>query len=584
MIDGKNEEQEESNKVNFVAGNAKGGMPRVVRKELDEIRVKVDNALYDVPSTDLSGLSTEDYVSTTVSDALTDYATTSSLNNYSPTTHTHDGDYSIEGHTHSDYYKTDGSQSVTGFIKILRDNPTVQFLDTNNRSAHIHVNSNKFYILRGSGTQSTGWSTYNDTWPLVINLENNNATFGGDINMRAVHANRPFINRVGGVFFTWDSDSYGTNTHHSIRSTYGDGWTDCITINSFGHVRINIDSNSNGGNNFEIGSHTTDTGNRILYVPDTGSGIHLEQGWYRTFNKTGWYSETYQGGIYMTDTTWVRTYNSKGLHSPSNIDASGYVYAGDQFRAFKSLSLTNGSWNYQQAHIRLDCNNSALAISGHPHGGVANQFIWATGSSTIYVRNWNNLGYAAIEGIIYNSSHSSYKKNISPLRAKSVGAAASKTVLSDTLKKIDLVEYELKPENSDAGLIPDRWETTVWDDELEREVNVPNERRQRAYQRLNEIRGRAGLEPYNRVHECGKDCDSTPEKPCKITRNANMRIPGFLAEQAVEHIPGVIAVNDEGEGHSVNLLALSGFLMGVVQELVDRVDELESKKTDTDAL
>lgn len=33
--------------------------------------------------------------------------------------------------------------------------------------------------------------------------------------------------------------------------------------------------------------------------------------WFRTTSNCGWYSETYAGGIYMTDTTYVRTYNGK---------------------------------------------------------------------------------------------------------------------------------------------------------------------------------------------------------------------------------------------------------------------------------
>lgn len=35
--------------------------------------------------------------------------------------------------------------------------------------------------------------------------------------------------------------------------------------------------------------------------------------WFRSTGNTGWYSETYSGGIYMTDTTWIRTYNDKGI-------------------------------------------------------------------------------------------------------------------------------------------------------------------------------------------------------------------------------------------------------------------------------
>jgi hypothetical protein len=36
--------------------------------------------------------------------------------------------------------------------------------------------------------------------------------------------------------------------------------------------------------------------------------------WVRTYGSAGWYSETYGGGIYMTDSTWVRTFNSKSFY------------------------------------------------------------------------------------------------------------------------------------------------------------------------------------------------------------------------------------------------------------------------------
>jgi hypothetical protein len=79
------------------------------------------------------------------------------------------------------------------------------------------------------------------------------------------------IYRQGGIYFTWDAPNYGTNPEHSIRSTYGNDYGDHITLNSFGHIRMNIDSNNNGTNNFEIGAHTTGTGNTLFQVTDTGN-------------------------------------------------------------------------------------------------------------------------------------------------------------------------------------------------------------------------------------------------------------------------------------------------------------------------
>jgi hypothetical protein len=41
--------------------------------------------------------------------------------------------------------------------------------------------------------------------------------------------------------------------------------------------------------------------------------------WLRTSGSTGWYSQTYGGGWYMTDTTWVRAYNGKSILTTGDI-------------------------------------------------------------------------------------------------------------------------------------------------------------------------------------------------------------------------------------------------------------------------
>lgn len=50
-------------------------------------------------------------------------------------------------------------------------------------------------------------------------------------------------------------------------------------------------------------------GNVILNGGDT---------WLRTTSATGWYNQTYGGGWYMTDTSWIRNYNSKPLYMTGN--------------------------------------------------------------------------------------------------------------------------------------------------------------------------------------------------------------------------------------------------------------------------
>tara|TARA_B110000908_G_C10142435_1_gene397429 strand:+ start:12 stop:983 length:972 start_codon:yes stop_codon:yes gene_type:complete len=85
-------------------------------------------------------------------------------------------------------------------------------------------------------------------------------------------ASTTHIERIGGIRFGWDNATYGVQNNHSIRSTDGDSYGDHITLNSYGNVRINFDSNSNGTNYFRIGHATTGTGNVLVTIDETGNG------------------------------------------------------------------------------------------------------------------------------------------------------------------------------------------------------------------------------------------------------------------------------------------------------------------------
>jgi len=211
--------------------------------------------------------------------------------------------------------------------------PTIALIDNVDDNFFIHVNSNNFYILNdrdGNGSYNSweapyalqleadtnigylfgdrifdeGYHPNADKWTTarsltltgdvtgsvswdgsanasitatVVNDSHNhnhsdgNFTVNGDLYGKAVNGAYSSIYRMGGIYFTWDSDSYGTNINHSIRSTYGDTYGDDITINSYGNVRINIDSNNNGADRFEIGQGTTGTGNVIFTTDEAGN-------------------------------------------------------------------------------------------------------------------------------------------------------------------------------------------------------------------------------------------------------------------------------------------------------------------------
>ncbi len=58
--------------------------------------------------------------------------------------------------------------------------PTVYLRDTDANVAMLHTNNNFFYLLRGAN-DSTSWATVGGQWPMVVNLTNNDVTWGRNV-------------------------------------------------------------------------------------------------------------------------------------------------------------------------------------------------------------------------------------------------------------------------------------------------------------------------------------------------------------------------------------------------------------------
>jgi hypothetical protein len=72
-----------------------------------------------------------------------------------------------------------GDFVCNAYMFMNNNNPTMFYQDTDARSAMVHVNNGSYYVLRGSGNNSTTWTAYNGRWPLQINLGNNDFSIGG---------------------------------------------------------------------------------------------------------------------------------------------------------------------------------------------------------------------------------------------------------------------------------------------------------------------------------------------------------------------------------------------------------------------
>lgn len=211
----------------------------------------------------------------------------------------------------------------------------------------------------------------------------------GDAYGRSVNGSWSSLYRWGGIYFTWDSDDYGTNTHHSIRSTYGDSYGDNLTMNSFNHIRFNIDSNNNNtGSVFEVGANTTGTGNVIFQVNDsgnvswTGSLTGGTVPWARVtgapafVTSSGVTSVATGGGLTGGTITSTGTISHADTSSQASVDNSGATVIQD-------VTLDTYGHVTGLGSVTLTAATVGAATSSHSHYNLLSDGSWASSPATI---------------------------------------------------------------------------------------------------------------------------------------------------------------------------------------------------------
>ena len=179
------------------------------------------------------------------------------------------GRYHYNGTDGSTYYVNKwGGANTSGYGVDALNSGDWDFLVYED-NIYLQYNSTTGKVYIGGG----GIYDYNDD---TVNVSENlyvsgNETVTGDLYGRSVNGQYSQLYRWGGIYFTWDSDSYGTNFNHSITSTENGTYGDNLTMNSYGSVDVNIDSNSNGTDYFRINHHTTGTANNLLTVDESGN-------------------------------------------------------------------------------------------------------------------------------------------------------------------------------------------------------------------------------------------------------------------------------------------------------------------------
>ena len=116
-------------------------------------------------------------------------------------------------------------------------------------------------------------------------------------------------------------------------------------------------------------------------------------GWVGTIGETGWYNSTYAGGMYMQDTTYVRTYNSKALYVSNTGDHAIYTAGGfASARSSGSVFATyySGTWYCDTLYTHGNGNLSISAPGGSLYLSYNRGDIYFCGGS-YYINRSGNL-------------------------------------------------------------------------------------------------------------------------------------------------------------------------------------------------
>ena len=281
-------------------------------------------------------------------------------------------------------------------------------------------------------------------------------------------------------------------------------------------------------------------GKTITATVDMNTNTIYASNWFRSRGTTGWYSEDYGGGWYMTDADWIRAYNGKGITTNGNMSIGGYIQGNNIINTTFEYQSNRGSvdWRFGAATGTgdenffgfFDANNRIipLAIDGN-FGNIYVGFnVGGSGSKTA-VGIYLGAQVAGNRAFIYNGD--SY-----------AGSIWIQTRLDGSWKWFSLGRV------CSTALSDIRLKGNIRDTEVENATKVIESMKIHSFER--------------------KDS----HKKYKI---------GFIADELEQLDPNLVDGGGEVDGHpyykSVNNLQMLAYGVKSMQELNQRVSELEKE-------
>lgn len=281
-------------------------------------------------------------------------------------------------------------------------------------------------------------------------------------------------------------------------------------------------------------------GKTITATADINTDTIYASNWFRSRGNTGWYSEDYGGGWYMTDSDWIRAYNGKGITTDGNMSIGGFIQSNNIINTTYEYQSNRGSvdWRFGAATGTSDenffsfynANNGIipLAIDGNFGNIYVGYNVGGSGSNTA-VGIYLGEKVAGNRAFIYHGD--SY-----------AGSIWIQTRLDGSWKWFSLGRV------CSTALSDIRLKGNIRDTEVENATKVIESMKIRSFER--------------------KDS----HKKYKI---------GFIADELEQLDPNLVDGGGEVDGHpyykSVNNLQMLAYVVKSMQELNQRVSELEKE-------
>lgn len=171
-----------------------------------------------------------------------------------------------------------------------------------------------------------------------------------------------------------------TSTYYSLHN-----------ISSNPYLKFNVDGKITYVQALSTGIGVGPTLTALFVTNDSKVGIGTNSpseklsvnGWVGTIGNTGWYNITHGGGWYMSDATWVRTYNNKGIYS-----GTGEIRSDSYFNrtVYKGSSWNNG---YGAYNVSIFSNLSQTPLMVAYRNGYA---VDVTGANRLFALELLNNG------------------------------------------------------------------------------------------------------------------------------------------------------------------------------------------------